>query len=182
MFDYVIVHGSYGSPFENWFPWLYSELTKRGKNVLVPQFPCGEGIQNYTNWEKVLDSYRDMLDSNTSFVGHSLAPAFIVDYILQNRIEVNRLVFAAPFYGLINIPEFDSVNSPFFFKKDLERVKDYSKKRLCFISSNDPYVPNELSLEFANAISAETQTVDSAGHFNTSVGYDKFEILLEKLL
>ena len=44
MFDYVIVHGSYGTPFENWFPWLFQRLSEAGKNVLAPQFPCGNEI------------------------------------------------------------------------------------------------------------------------------------------
>lgn len=182
MYDVVIVHGSYGSPFENWFPWLYAELTKSGKNVLCPQFPCGEGIQNYENWEKVLDAYCDLIDENTSFVGHSLAPAFIADYILQKKIKVGNLIFAAPFYGAIDIPEFDAVNIPFFFNNSLEKIKDYSKKRVCYISKTDPYVPNELSLKFANNIGAEVKLVDDAGHFNTSAGFTEFDELLRELI
>ena len=68
MFDYVIVHGSYGSPFENWFPWLYEKLTAEGKNVLVPQFPCGAKIQNYDNWKRVLDAYKHLINENTTFI------------------------------------------------------------------------------------------------------------------
>ena len=38
MYDYVIIHGSYGHPFENWEPWLFNVLTSEGKQVLAPQF------------------------------------------------------------------------------------------------------------------------------------------------
>ena len=32
----IIVHGSYGKPFENWFPWLENELYKKNmKNLFV---------------------------------------------------------------------------------------------------------------------------------------------------
>lgn len=181
MYDYVIAHGSYGSPFENWFPWLYDQLTKAGKEVLVPQFPCGAGIQNYENWKRVMDAYRPLMDENTTFIGHSLSPAFIVDYLLENDMKVKKLVFAAPFYGLINIPDFDAVNTPFFTHSDFSKVASLASERICFISKNDPYVPNELSVDFAKKIGAETIFVDGAGHFNASAGYTSFEMLLEKL-
>ena len=182
MYDYVIIHGSYGSPFENWFGWLYGELTAKGKNVLVPQMPCGEGIQNYENWKKVMDSYKHLIDENTVFVGHSLSPAFIADYVVENKLKVKKLVFAAPFYGLINIPDFDAVNSPFFIRDDLQKVKEFAAERICFISKTDPYVPNGLSYDFADKIGAEIIMVDNAGHFNTSAGYNSFPALLEKLI
>ena len=181
MFDFVVIHGSYGSPFENWFPWIYGELARDGNNVLVPQFPCGKGIQNYDNWRRVLDAYKHLINENTTFIGHSLSPAFIVDYIIDNNLKVKDLIFAAPFYGLIQIPEFDEVNSPFFMKHDLKRVTLLSNRRICFISNNDPYVPNSLSVDFADRIGAEKIFVDNAGHFNTSAGYNSFEDLYKVL-
>lgn len=180
MYDYVIIHGSYGSPFENWFSWLYGELTKKGKNVLVPQMPCGEDIQNYENWSKVMDSYKHLIDENTVFIGHSLSPAFIADYLIKSKLKANKLVFAAPFYGLIDIPEFDKVNSPFFIE-DISAVRNLVKESVCFVSLNDPYVPNNLSYDFAEKIGAKVIKVENAGHFNTSAGYSSFEDLLTQL-
>lgn len=182
MYDYVIIHGSYGTPFENWFSWLFNELTSKGKNVLVPQFPCGSDIQNYSNWSKVLNAYKDYIGNETSFVGHSLAPAFIIDYILENNLHVKNLYFAAPFYGLIDIPDFDKVNKPFFINQDLSKIKKYTKSITCFISKNDPYVPNQLSRDFANMIGAKEIYVNNAGHFNTAAGYTHFEQLLKEMV
>ena len=34
IYDFVIVHGSYGSPFENWFSWLFQKLEAKGFKVL----------------------------------------------------------------------------------------------------------------------------------------------------
>ena len=182
MYDYVIIHGSYGNPFENWFPWLFDELSKRDKNVLAPQFPCGAGIQNYENWKHVMESYVKFIGKDTTFIGHSLSPAFIVDFILEKKLHVKNLVFAAPFYGKINIPDFDEVNVPFFIRNDLDRVKEYVDSATCFISQNDPYVPNQLSVDFAEKIGAKKILVKDAGHFNTSAGYSHFEQLLKELI
>lgn len=182
MYDYVIVHGSYGTPFENWFPWLFNKLSEQGKNVLAPQFPCGSDIQNYSNWCKVMNAYKGYIGKDTSFIGHSLAPAFIVDYLLDNSLAIKNLYFAAPFYGLINIPDFDKVNKPFFTYKDVKRVKNLAQSITCYISTSDPYVPNELSVDFADKIGAKKVFVDNAGHFNLAAGYTHFEQLLEEMM
>lgn len=182
MYDYVIVHGSYGTPFENWFPWVFNKLSEQGKNVLAPQFPCGSEIQNYSNWCKVMNAYKAYIGRDTTFIGHSLAPAFITDYLLDNSLSVKNLHFVAPFYGLINIPDFDKVNKPFFNYKDLKKIKNFVQSITCYISITDPYVPNELSIDFADKLGAKKVFVEDAGHFNSAAGYTHFEQLWEEMM
>ena len=52
--NYFIIHGSFGSPFENWFPWLHDFIESDGKQVYVPDFPIGVGYQNYENSPELL--------------------------------------------------------------------------------------------------------------------------------
>ncbi len=33
-----IIHGAYGNPKENWFPWLKSELESLNHKVIIPEF------------------------------------------------------------------------------------------------------------------------------------------------
>ena len=35
--NYFIIHGSFGSPFGNWFSWLYDFISTDGKQVYVPK-------------------------------------------------------------------------------------------------------------------------------------------------
>lgn len=49
MENYFIIHGSFGSPFGNWFSWLQDFISTDGKQVYVPQFPIGVGYQNCEN-------------------------------------------------------------------------------------------------------------------------------------
>lgn len=46
---FVIIHGSYGNPTENWFPGLAKSLRNEGSEVLIPIFPTPEG-QTLFNW------------------------------------------------------------------------------------------------------------------------------------
>ena len=57
--NYFIIHGSFGSPFSNWFPYLRKELEKRNLEVYTPDLPSGVGYQNYENWiyVKFLDTF-----------------------------------------------------------------------------------------------------------------------------
>jgi len=47
--NYFIIHGSFSSPYSNWFSWLSDFLTSDEKQVYVPDFPIGVGYQNYEN-------------------------------------------------------------------------------------------------------------------------------------
>ena len=53
MGNYFIIHGSFGSPFGNWFSWLQDFISSDGKQVYVPQFPIGVDYQNYENWSSI---------------------------------------------------------------------------------------------------------------------------------
>lgn len=180
MYNYVIIHGSFGSQYENWFGWLYNELTNKGSNVLVPQMPCGED-QNYINWCKVFNGYKHLFNENTTFVCHSLSPAFIVNYLIDNNLKANKLILVAPFYEKLGNKEFDEVNSTFLISKDFSKIQALVKEIVCFVSTNDPYVPNSASLHFANKLNAKVVKVSNAGHFNEDAGYLKFELLLNYL-
>jgi len=65
MRNIFIIHGSYGYPEENWFPWLKKELKKLGDRVFVPQFPIPKekrrnqawGGHDLTGWIKKLNKY-----------------------------------------------------------------------------------------------------------------------------
>ena len=56
MNNIFIIHGSFGSNIENWFPWIKEKLDNDNTLVTIPQFPINE-LQNYNNWKQLLDYY-----------------------------------------------------------------------------------------------------------------------------
>ena len=181
--NYFIIHGSFGSPFGNWFPYLRKEIEKKGLEVYSPDFPIGVGYQNYENWEKLLKVYLDsgLINENTTIFAHSIAPIFVCKFLINNKVKVKRLVFVCGFNNYLGIDkDFDAVNEPMFIDK-LEDVKKYCDDIVCYYSDNDPYVKFEVEKEFADKITNKQYIIKNGGHINSETGYVKFEEILQEI-
>ena len=178
--NYLLVHGSFSSPFSNWIPWLRKELEKEKLEVYTPDFPTGVGFQNYNNWSKLLKVYVEagIINENTVIYAHSIAPIFICKFLVENQIKVKRLVFVCGFNNYLGIDkDYDSVNESMYFD-NLEDVKKYCDEIICYYSDNDPYVKYDVEKEFADAISTEQYCIPNGGHLNTESNYAEFKELL----
>lgn len=179
--NYLLIHGSFGSPFVNFIPWLRGEIEKKTSKIYTPDFPTGVGYQNYENWSKLLKIYLDLniLNSDTIIFAHSIAPVFICKFLVENKVKVKRLVFICGFNNYLGInEEYDEVNHSMYFDK-LEDVKNYCNDIICFYSDNDPYVKYEIEKNFADKIANKQILISSGGHLNSESGYSSFDQLLE---
>jgi len=175
----IICHGAYGDPHDNWIPWLKQELEKLGQDVHTPKFPTPQG-QNLDNWMKVLNGY-NRFDSNLIIIGHSIAPAMILEKLEQIDIKIKAAIFVTPFVSKIGKPEFDEINRTFYKEHNYSKIENNCRKFIVFQSDNDPYVPMYLSEDVAEMLRTEPITVHKAGHFNEVAGYTKFPQLLEEI-
>ena len=183
MENYFIIHGSFSSPYANWFSWLHGLLEGEGKQVYVPNFPIGVGYQNYENWSRLLKCYLDLglINQNTTIIGHSSAPAFISKFLTENKVKVKKLIFVCGFNNYFGInEEYDNVNGSMYFD-NLSDVKQYAKEIICFYSDNDPYVKYEVEKDFADKVATEKILMPNAGHINAESGYDTFEDIVNYL-
>lgn len=181
--NYFIIHGSFGSPFVNWFPYLRSEIENRDLEVYTPDFPTGVGFQNYENWSNLLKTYNTagILNENSVIFAHSIAPIFVCKFLIENKIKVKRLVFVCGFNNYLGInEEYDNVNESMFTDR-LGEIKDYCNDIICYYSKNDPYVRYEAEKEFADMISTKQIVIKDGGHLNSETGYTEFKQLLENL-
>ena len=181
--NYLIIHGSFGSPYSNWIPWLRQELDKRGKDVYTPDFPTGVGYQNYDNWAKLLEVYLKIgiINENTVIFAHSIAPVFICKFLIKNRVKVKRLVLVCGFnhyYGIND--DYDSVNQSMYFDQ-LSDIKKYCKDIICYYSDNDPYVNYDSEKSFADKVSTTQYCIHNGGHLNAESNYTNFIELLDNI-
>ena len=179
--NYLLLHGSFGSPFSNWLPYLRNTLEKDNNIVYTPDFPTGVGYQNYESWSKLLKVYLDLniINENTIIFAHSIAPIFICKFLVENKIKVKRLVLVCGFNNYFGIDkDYDTVNGSMYFD-NLEDIKNYCNDITCFYSDNDPYVKYEVEKEFADTITNKQILIPNGGHLNSESGYTEFKELLK---
>ena len=178
MKNYFIIHGSFGSSQENWFPWLENEIKLRGGEVFNLDFPVGCDKQNYSNWEMVLNSIKRFITEDSVFFCHSISCIFLVKYCIKNKINIGKAIFVSGFNNMLGLDEdFDYVNCTMYTTKSAE-FKKYCKQRICYYSKSDPFVSLEKLEEFVKLVDAKAICIEDAGHFNKASGYTKFPQLL----
>lgn len=178
--NFFIIHGAYGNPNENWFPWLKNELEKMGYEVFAPQFPTPEG-QELDRWLNTFKNYKEYLNKNSIVIGHSLGAPFLLSIIERLGGPIKAAFLVAGWTGLLD-DDLDKINYSFTDKDfDWKKIRENCKKFYAFCSDNDPYVTKEKTERMAKILSAELIFVKNAGHFNAKAGYIKFPLLLEKI-
>ncbi|MGD9680933.1 MAG: RBBP9/YdeN family alpha/beta hydrolase [Candidatus Obscuribacterales bacterium] len=178
----IVIHGSYGSPEGNWFPWLKRELESSGHQVLIPRFPT-PGDQSLTIWKAVLADEVERIDSSCILIGHSIGAGFVLNILEDLASEpVRASCLIAGFLGDLGLPDFDSINNSFVNRDfDWARIKASAGDLLVMSGDNDPYVPLDRGKELAERLSVSLEIVPGGGHLNAESGFTSFPLLVEKL-
>lgn len=181
MANIFIIHGSFGNPDENWFPWLKVELEKLGNRVFVPKFPTPEN-QSLDSWKNVFSEYEKYLDKNSIVVGHSLGPAFLLNVLSGLNKPIKASFFVAGFINLLDNATFDTINKTFVDRSfDWRTIKQNCTKFYLYHSDDDPYVPASEAEKLSEKLGVTSLLVKGAGHFNKKAGFDKFDLLLDNI-
>jgi hypothetical protein len=178
MVNIIIIHGAYGNPEENWFPYLKKELESLGHNVYIPKFPTPDD-QSLDSWIKVFENYSSYLNDETILIGHSLGPAFILNVLEKSHTKIKVAFFISGFTGLLN-HDIDKINHTFTDKNfNWNKIKNNCSKFYLINSDNDPYVPLIKGSNLAEKLDATFIVLQNAGHINSAAGFDTFPLLLE---
>lgn len=196
---YLIMHGSYGSPEENWFRWLEKELKQLGHDVILEQFPVDswdkiekvgtdkigsyQAIESLASWEKyfVDNILPKIKGEEVSFVGHSIAPIFMLHMLNKYDFKLKQAVFVSPFFNIPDAPsvwQFYPVNKTFYsYDFNFDKIRSHIGKSYVIYGDNDPYVPSTEPPLFAEKLGAEIHVVPSGGHCGGI--FKEFPLLIE---
>ncbi len=176
-----IFHGTGGDPEENWFPWLKRQLGALGcRKVIIPRFPTPEG-QTPESWFKVFDPYQRDFTPDTLLVGHSLGGAFLLRLLERSKVKIKAAFLVAAPVGVLPIKNY-ATDRPFLEKPfDWAAIKVHCEKFFVFHSDNDPYVSFGNGKELAARLGTSLIFVPGCGHFNQAAGFERFDLLLEKI-
>lgn len=186
MRNIFIIHGSSGSPQENWFPWLKNELEKLGNKVIVPQFPIpkvsGPGKHKLDLWLKEFEKYKKYLNKDTMIIAHSRGCTFALQLLPAFETKIDSLF-------LVGAPiDYDQWRPDVYTEYDSFQARPYLWKRIrqlvnhieVFQSTND-VIPISEGQFIAYWLHAKMNIIKNAGHFNTSTykKFVKFPLLLK---
>jgi predicted alpha/beta hydrolase family esterase len=196
------MHGSFGSPNENWFRWLEKELSSKGHEVILEQFPVDDWekinsfgkenvnkykvVQSVEKWENYFleNIYDKLVNDGFIFIGHSLAPVFFLHILEKYNLKVNKAIFVAPFLKLEYSDktwQFYPVNKDFYKDDfDFNLIKNKIKRSIVVYGDNDPYVPIEKIKEFSIKLDATELIIKDGKHCGSN--FKEFPQLLDLLI
>lgn len=184
--QYLIMHGSYGSPEENWFRWLEKELKDSGHSIILEQFPVDDWDQVSSIGQEDISSYapkqslsiwENYFTENilpkvkaepTVFVGHSSAPIFMLHMLQKYSFSLVGAVFVAPFFDIPDRPaiwQFYPSNKSFYsYDFDFAKITSQLGESFVVYGDDDPYVPAVESPLFAQKLGSEVRVIQGGGH------------------
>ena len=178
-----IVHGWYGHPNKNWFPWLKEELEAKNFEVCVPELP-EPGKPRINSWVKALAEAVGKPDETTYFVGHSMGCQTIARYLeaLGKNIKVGGAVFVAGFFKqLTNMEPEEQPYVKHWLETplDLDLAKNHLNKSIALFSDDDPWVPLDNQVEYRDILGSEIIIKHKLGHFSFKQAPDILNAVLK---
>ncbi|MFA5872249.1 MAG: alpha/beta hydrolase [Parcubacteria group bacterium] len=168
----IIVHCWEGYPEYCWYPWVKSELEKRGFQVEVPAFPETDSPE-MEKWVPHLAQAIGESDEDLYLTGHSIGCAAIMRY-LENLPEGKKIGGAVFVAGYTDNLGYEEIKSFFETPFDFGKIKSMSKNGFIAIhSDNDPYVDLKHADIFKDKLGAEVIIKHDAGHFSGSIENEK---------
>ena len=178
---FVILHGAFGHPGENWFPWLADQLREKGLEVIVPTFLTPER-QSISAWKQVFSKVVGSLEENTVLIGHSTGAIFIPSILENLQQPIRAAYFIGGFWGDLGSEVFDSLNRTFYeTEPDWQKVRVNAHILRAYYGENGPYVSRKPFDLLCYKLEIEPVLFPKGGHFNSEAGFDEFPELLQDI-
>jgi lincosamide nucleotidyltransferase A/C/D/E len=176
----VILHGTDGTPQDNWFPWLQEQLVKLGYKVWVPELPQADkpNIQRYN--EYISRHIPWPIDKDTILIGHSSGAVAILGLLqsLTKETVVKACYLVGAFKDDLG---WDSLKELFLEPFEFEKIKPKFGLMYFLHSDNDPHCPLEHAQYLHSQIGGDLIVLPGQKHFSVgSFGeeYRQFPYLL----
>lgn len=177
----IILHGTLGSPYGNWFQWLKKELERKGFTVWLPQLPHTEQ-PSLRKWQQfVKEECPFPINEQTLIVGHSSGAILAIVLAKNNMEKIGAIVGVSAFHD--NSLKWQPNDKLFDVQFDWTAIRQGVNELLFLHSDNDPYVPLNQAQFVATNTGGEMIVIPGEGHFNLerSEEYRQFPKLLEIL-
>lgn len=161
---------------DHWIAWLQRQLLLKRIEAQAPEMP-GFFKPNYESWKEMLDRFTP--DNETMLVGHSCGGGFLVRWLCESNVKVDKVVLVAPWLDP------DHVIDPNFFAFDIDPniVQKTNELIVMYSADDDESILKSVEVLKRSLPGAKFQEFKDKGHFVLgSLGTEKFPELLANLL
>lgn len=181
-----LIHGWDGHPENCWFPWLKSELEKRGFEVIVPSLPHSEEPK-IKEWVDCLKETVTDPDEETYFIGHSIGCQTIMRFLetLPEETKIGGVVFVAGFFNLPNLEteEEKEIAQPWIETPiNTDKLLTLTDNFVAIFSDDDPEVSLSDAEIFRGKLGAKIIVEQGKGHFSDDDEVKELPVALNELL
>jgi len=164
--NYFLLHGFTGTPRDEFFVWVKSELEKRGAAVVVPELPNTEN----PNIPEQIAHARASYQGQHIVYGHSLGSVVALKLVESLENPIKRLVLSGAFCD----PEFLDHERPFAptfdWKFDWNKIKKNTGEIIILRDRRDPAVSEAQTQRLAEALGVSVGVVDAQEpHFDADI-------------
>jgi len=160
----------------HWFPWLQKQLLVKSIHTDTPEMPDAH-TPEYDKWKTEFERFD--VNKNTSLVGHSCGGGFLLRWLSENPILVDKVILVAPWFD----PERDKTTDFFNFQIDREVINRANKFQI-FVSNDDEQdILDSVKTIKQKIVDINIRYFEGMGHFTEGEMRRKdFPALLEELL
>src|SRR3989344_1088659 len=164
-----------GTPRDNWFPYLKTELEKLDVEVIDKDFPDSE-LAREKFWIPFLHELG--ADENTILIGHSSGAVASMRYA-----ENNKILGSAPIGACYTDLGDENEKLSGYYNRpwDWEKIKSNQKWIVQFASTDDPWIPVEEARFIYEKLNTDYHEFTDQGHFGGDYFKETFPELLEAI-
>ncbi|MFH2019500.1 MAG: alpha/beta hydrolase [bacterium] len=160
----------------HWFPWLQKQLLIKGIFTQTPEIPEAFNPQ-YDLWRKEFERYS--LDRETILVGHSCGGGFLIRWLTENKVDVNKLILVSPWLD----PERLKTTDFFDFKIDPSFLDRINEIHLLVSTDDDSDIHQSVSIITSALPDIIVHKFTGMGHFTFGqMQTEKFPELLQIII
>lgn len=166
----------FSSVSDNWYPWLETELKKKGYDTYFPDIPeMRKDVPDMTKILKFVESLK-AIDKDTIIVGHSLGNLLAMR--LAEKFKYKQMI-------LVSAWDYDDLceGHVLFWKNKINhsKIKDNVSNITVIHSDNDPYYTAISAEDTAKRLNAKLIIIKGGGHFGSKEGTKKMPEILKLL-
>jgi len=160
----------------HWFPWLQKQLLVNSIFCQTPEMPDAH-TPVYEKWKKEFERFT--VDENSILVGYSCGGGFLVRWLTENKIKINKLILVAPWLD----PQHSKTTDFFSFEIDKNLLGRTNETHLFISKDDDKDIHKSVEIIKNKLPTIKIHQFENKGHFTyEEMKSDKFPELLEIIL